>query len=118
MIDPVLEQMSTNELSKMRRDLLRILHSADPKRSPANREGVCRRIQRLCREGVIPEPIGDLMHVVRKCRNRAEYEDRVPEGMEARAIRSAWAAIEDWRSMYRSKAAKNIERQLPTREVM
>ena len=29
--------------------------------------------------------------------------------MEARAIRSAWAAIEEWRLTYRSAAASSIE---------
>lgn len=85
------------ELGEMRRKLLRILNEADPRPDPASRENVCQRIQRLCRDSVIPELIGDLMHFVRKCRNRAEYQDWLPQRMEARAIRSAWAAIEDWR---------------------
>lgn len=99
MVEPAADQISNAELGEMRREMLRILRDADPEPDPLYREDVCRRIQRLCRDGVIPDPIGDLMHVVRKCRNRAEYEDRIPEGMEARAIRSAWAAIENWRSM-------------------
>jgi hypothetical protein len=85
------------ELGEMRRELLRMLRGLEPQRDLNDRSDVCDRIQRLCRDGTIPEPIGDLMHVVRKCRNRAEYQDRIPEGMEACAIRSAWAAIEDWR---------------------
>ena len=94
---PAPDSMSTAELGEMRRELLRILKEAEPQPDANCREDVCQRIQRLCRDGVIPEPIGDFMHVVRKCRNRAEYQDLVPHGMEARAIRSAWAAIEDWR---------------------
>lgn len=90
------ELMSASELGEIRRDLLRILREVEPQRDPSSREDVCYRIQRLCRDGVIPEPIGDLMHVVRKCRNRAEYEDRFPEGMEALAIRTAWAAVKAW----------------------
>ena len=116
MIEPVLEPMSTAELGEMRRGLLRILNDADPEPNPANHEDVCRRIQRLCRDGVIPEPIGDLMHVVRKYRNRAEYQDMVPEGMEACAIRSVWAAIEDWRSCTgANRPGMSIERFLRER---
>ena len=89
--------LGLGELADMRRTLLRILNEAEPQRDKARRENVCRRIQRLCQDGVIPEPIADLMHLVRRCRNRAEYNDCILEGMEARAIRSAWAAIEDWR---------------------
>jgi hypothetical protein len=97
MEEPVPDAISVADLGEMRRELLRILNEVDPQPDAARREDVCKRVQRLCREGVIPEPIGDFMHIVRKCRNRAEYHDLVPEGMEARAIRSAWAAVEDWR---------------------
>jgi hypothetical protein len=82
----------------MRRKLLRILDEVDPAHDPACREDVCQRIQRLCASGVIPEPIADFMHVIRRCRNRAEYQDVVPHGIVAQAIRSAWGAIEDWRA--------------------
>lgn len=98
MTEPAFEQMDASELGEMRRELLRILNAADPNPNWVGGEDVCERIRRLCRDGVIPEPIGDFMHVVRKCRNRAEYEGLVLDGMEARAIRSVWAAIEDWRS--------------------
>ena len=97
---PFSGSMSVDELSKMRRELLRILKEIEPQEpqpAPTGHESVCHRIQRLCRDGIIPEHVGDFMHVVRKCRNRAEYQDYIPEGMEAYAIRSAWAAIEDWR---------------------
>lgn len=99
------ESISAAELGEMRRELLRILKEVEPQRDPTCREGVCDQIQRLCRDGLIPEPIGDFMHVVRKCRNRAEYQDHVPEGMVARAIWSAWAAIEDWRLRRTRRAA-------------
>lgn len=91
------DQISATELGEMRRELLRILDDAEPHFGAACRKDVCERIQRLCRDGIIPESIGDCMHLVRKYRNRAEYQDRVPEGKEAHAIRSVWAAIEDWR---------------------
>lgn len=96
MENPALEPMSVVELSEVRWRLLRMLDGIEHQRDPACRESLCRRIQRLCRDGIIPEPIGDLMHLVRRCRNRAEYEDHFPEGMESRAVRFAWAAIEDW----------------------
>lgn len=102
---PEPESICAAELGEMRRELLRILKEIDPQREPTCREDVCQRIQRLCRDGIIPEPIGDLMHIVRKCRNRAEYEDCVPEGMEACAIRSVWAAIEDWQLRRTRRAA-------------
>ena len=90
------ESISAADLDKMRRELLSILNEAEPQRDPTGREDVCHRIQRLCDDSIIPEAIGDFMHVVRKCRNRAVYQDRLPEGMEARAIWSAWSAIKDW----------------------
>ena len=100
-MQPTLEPLSAAELGEMRRELLRTLDDADPATSNSvSRENPCRRIQRLCREGVIPEAVADLMHVVRKCRNRAEYQDHLPEGLEAHAIRSAWAAIDAWRSQH------------------
>ena len=117
MIEPALEQLNAAELSGMRRELLRILNDVDPTPRPANREDVCRRIQRLCGDGQIPEPIGDLMHLVRRYRNRAEYEGLIPDGMEARAIRSTWAAIEDWRCTRRNKAPRKVENWLPARGV-
>ena len=108
MMEPTLEPLSAAELGEMRRELLRTLNDADSaSASPDRRESACRRIQRLCRDGVIPESVADLMHVVRKCRNRAEYQDSVPEGMEAHAIRSAWAAIDDWRSQHQPSRPKN-----------
>ena len=101
MMEPVFEPLSAAELGKMRRELLRTLRDADPAAPNANhRESAYQHIQRLCRDGVIPESVADLMHVVRKSRNRAEYQDRVPEGREAHAIRTAWAAIDDWRSQH------------------
>ena len=108
MMEPTLDPLGAAELGQMRRDLLRTLNDVDPaSTSPDRRESACRRIQRLSREGVIPEPVADLMHIVRKCRNRAEYEDHVPEGTEAHAIRSAWAAIDDWRSQHQPTRPKN-----------
>ncbi len=116
MEEPVPESIDVAELGQMRRELMRILDEADPQRHSAYREDVCRRIQRLCRDRVIPDPIGDFMHIVRKCRNRAEYEDCVPQGMEARAIRSAWAAIEDWRLRRARLAATSAENRRTTKE--
>lgn len=108
MMEPTPEPLSAAELGDMRRELLRTLNDVEPASAhPDRRENACQRIQRLCRDGVIPEPVADLMHVVRKCRNRAEYQDHVPEGMEAHAIRSAWAAIDDWRSQHQPTRPKN-----------
>ena len=117
MVEDALESISTAELGEMRREMLRILNDVDPEPPPACREDVCRRIQRLCRDDVIPEPIGDLMHLVRRYRNRAEYQDWIPKGMEALAMRSVWAAIDDWRFRDRSLPDRNVESGLPTREV-
>ena len=101
---PALESISAHELGEIRRELLHILREIEPQRDPTGQVNVCRRIQRLCCDGRIPDSIGDLMHVVRKCRNRAEYEEHCPEGKEARAILSAWAAIKDW-SLNRTRCA-------------
>ena len=117
MIDPTFEEIDAAELGEMRRKLLQILNDADPEPKPTNHENVCRRIQRLCHSGVIPEPIGDLMHVVRKYRNRAEYQGLVPTGMEAHTIRSAWAAIENWHLVYSTDMARNVESRFSMREV-
>lgn len=119
MMSSTLGPMTAKELGEMRRKLLRALNNVDPDATkPHSRENVCERIQRLCRDGEIPEPVADLMHVVRRCRNRAEYQDRIPEGMEAHAVRSAWAAIEDWwRSSHRRTEPRSAARQILMTEV-
>lgn len=118
MMEPTHEPLSAAELGEMRRELLRTLNDVDPASAhPDRRETACRRIQRLSRDGVIPDSVADLMHVVRKCRNRAEYQDRVPDGMEAQAIRSAWAAIDYWRSQNQRTCPKNGAQGRPATEV-
>jgi len=96
MENPTCESISPTELGDMRRSLLRILDKVDAQPRSGTRDDLCQRIRRLTEIGLIPEAIADFMHVVRRCRNRAEYEDLIPGGPEACAIRSAWAAIENW----------------------
>lgn len=92
---PDLEPLSPGDLGDMRRRLLRILRALDPG-DDAPQEDLAERINRLKRLGLIPESVADLMHLVRRFRNRAEYQDRNICGAEAHAIRSAWFAIEVW----------------------
>ena len=100
MMRPTIEKIETAELGKMRRKLVQILIDADPISNEQIRETVYRRIERLRDNGVIPDLIGDLMHIVRKCRNRAEYEGIIPQSMEALTIQFAWFAIQEWHFMY------------------
>ena len=89
--------LETEDLCEMLRELRRILNDMEPERHLPCYESVCDKIQRLLRAGVIPEPIADFMHVIRKFRNRAEYQSFVPQGKQAVAVQSAWEAIKDWR---------------------
>ena len=96
MANVIREPISAADLDEMRRELLRILNEVEHPCNRTDRQDACRRIQRLCGDGLIPEAIGDLMHVIRKCRNRAVYQDSLPQGMQALVIRCAWAVIRDW----------------------
>ena len=96
MVDPLSTPISANDFGEIRRELMRILCVLGPISALRSSQSINEQINALCRDGFIPPPIGDFMHFIRKCRNRAEYEDYVPEGEEARAIRHAWAAIEGW----------------------
>ena len=89
--------VSANEFGEMRRDLIGILRALDSISNSKSRKGFCQWINDTNNDGLIPDHIADLMHLIRKFRNRAEYRECFPEGEVACAIRHAWAAIEDWR---------------------
>ena len=89
--------ITTEHICEMLRELRQILNSVDPEHHSPKYESTCDRIQRLFHAGVLPEPIADLMHLIRKFRNRAEYDGLVPQGTQAVAVQSAWNAIKDWR---------------------
>ena len=91
------EQIRTEDMCEMLRELRHILNSVDPEHHPPSYENTCNGIQRLFHAETISEPIADLMHLIRKFRNRAEYYAIVPQGNQALAVRFDWDAIKDWR---------------------
>ena len=97
MDDATPESIGTEDMCEMLRELRRILNAVDPVHHLPRYENTCEKIQRLLHAGVAPEPIADFMHVIRKFRNRAEYQSMVPQGKQAVAVHSAWDAIKDCR---------------------
>lgn len=90
------EEVTADELAKLRRSLVRILNALDE--SHQEREGVVARISRLSRAGRIPRETAALMKVVAEMRNVSEYEAKRPSRSESAAIRSSWAAVLEWAS--------------------
>lgn len=117
MLKPTTKRIETAELGKMRRELIQMLIDVDPVSNEKSRESVFRRIERLRNDGVIPDLIGDFMHIVRKCRNRAEYEGIIPQSMEAHTIQFAWFAIQEWHFMCNFDVTKNAEQWLTAKKV-
>ena len=109
MLKPTKNTIETVELHKMQQELLQILIDADPFSNEQIRENLYERIQRLRYDDVIPDLIGDFMHIVRKSRNRAEYQGVNPQGMEALAIQFAWYAIEEWHIKCNVDVTKNAK---------
>ena len=108
------EEIGALELNQIRSRIVRILRVIDPQPDPNRRELMWLTIRRLCAEKVVPAFIGDLMHLVRKCRNLAEYEGWRFSGMQARVLLSADAAIEAWfNERLRSWNSSSTEFPLP-----
>lgn len=93
---PASERMSQSELNDMRSQMIQMLNDLESGSTRTIRVDVCARIRRLHKDGVIPDLVGDFMHLVRKFRNRAEYESALPDRNETSAIRASWDVIEAW----------------------
>ncbi len=86
--------VDADDLSKWRRQLLRLLDRLDGKATP--NAGPMARITRLKNQNVIPRETAALMIAVTEARNAAEYGGKRPTPTEGEAVRNAWAAILDW----------------------
>jgi len=87
------EPVTADELSRVRRALLRLLDAIEGTRQS---EGPARRIRHLTQTGAIPREVAALMVVVTEMRNASEYEAKQLSTREGRALRSAWEAIREW----------------------
>lgn len=97
--------LTVDDLGGIRRQLLALLRRCEPW-TTGQAEGVRRRISRLSQVGgPIPRRVAALMYVVTEMRNSAEYEDTLLTSAESDAVLSAWAAIQEWFSVWSARAA-------------
>ena len=89
-----LPSVTADDLSKWRRQLLRLLDKFDHRSTPS--AGPVARITRLKNEGLIPRKTAALMIMLTETRNAAEYEDERPTHAESEAVKNAWTAIVEW----------------------
>jgi hypothetical protein len=89
-----LQFVTSDDLGRWRRQLLRVLDQLDGRRSPNSGAGA--RVARLREAGRVPRHIAAFMKAILEMRNAAEYEACEPSRAEGEAVRNAWTAVLDW----------------------
>ena len=90
----VMRAITSDDLMKWHRDLLRLLDSLDGHHEQGL--GPAARILRMRGANRIPRKIAALMLSVTEARNAALHEGDEPTAAEAVAVQNAWLAISDW----------------------
>ena len=88
------ERVTVDDLSRWRRELLRLLDQLDNRESPQLGPGA--RVSRLQEARLLPRTIAAWMRAILEMRNAAEYEGLNPSEAESAAVRKARAAVLHW----------------------
>ncbi len=86
--------VTVDDLSRWRRELLRLLDQLDNRKSPQLGPGA--RVSRLQEARLLPRTIAAWMRAILEMRNAAEYEGLNPSQAESEAIRKARTAVLHW----------------------
>jgi len=93
------EAVTADDLSRWRRELLRVLDQLDGRQSPVLGPGA--RVSRLRESRQLPRNIAAWMKAILEVRNAAEYEALEPSRAEGEAVRKARTAVLDWAIQHR-----------------
>ena len=88
------EPVTVDDLSRWRRELLRLLDQLDNRKSPQLGPGA--RVSRLQEARLLPRTIAAWMRAILEMRNAAEYEGVNPSQAESDAVRKARTAVLHW----------------------
>jgi PHD/YefM family antitoxin component YafN of YafNO toxin-antitoxin module len=88
------ERVTVDDLSRWRREMLRLLDQLDGRQSPQLGPGA--RVSRLREARLVPRTIAAWMKAILEMRNAAEYEGLAPSEAESEAVRKARTAVLHW----------------------